>query len=330
MNLKGKNFIILILVILCGILAGGIVYFKFAPEVFCSKQEENLISPQEAVKRALAYINENLLSGGVQAKLAGEVTEEEGLYKFQIDIEGQKFFSYVTKDGNLFFPQGFDLAVKKEKAVSGANQAESCGQIKKEKKPELEAFVVSFCPYGLQMQRILTEIVQKIPDLSQNIKIRYMGSVSGDRITSMHGDEEAKENLRQICIREEQPERYFSYIGCHIKKGEVESCLKEAGVDEEKLEACQSDKNRGLAYAKEDFSLQDEYGIRGSPTLILNGQEVSEFDFGGRTAEAVKNLLCCGFSKKPDICTEKLSENQAATGFSESYSSENSSGGSCE
>jgi len=59
--------------------------------------------------------------------------------------------------------------------------------------------------------------------------------------------------------------------------------------------------------------------------LILNGEKVSEFDFGGRTAEAVKNLLCCGFSEKPELCSKKLSETQAATGFSENYSSGDSS-----
>jgi len=47
---------------------------------------------------------------------------------------------------------------------------------------------------------------------------------------------------------------------------------------------------------------------------------VSEFDFGGRTAEAAKTLLCCAFKTKPAGCSKKLSQEQAAVGFSEKYS----------
>jgi hypothetical protein len=35
--------------------------------------------------------------------------------------------------------------------------------------------------------------------------------VKNGKIASMHGDEEAKENLRQICIREEQKDKYWLF-----------------------------------------------------------------------------------------------------------------------
>jgi hypothetical protein len=41
------------------------------------------------------------------------------------------------------------------------------------------------------------------------MKARYIGTVSGTTITAMHGEAEAKENLRQICIREEQSTKYL-------------------------------------------------------------------------------------------------------------------------
>jgi hypothetical protein len=83
--------------------------------------------------------------------------------------------------------------------------------------------------------------------------------------------------------------------------------------------------SRGLAYAQSDFDLANKYGVQGSPTLILNEQEVSEYDFGGRTSEAVKSLLCCGFSQKPDTCSTKLSETSAASSFSATYEGTGSS-----
>ena len=202
-----------------------------------------------------------------------------------------------------------------------------CEDIKKVEKPVLEAFVVSKCPYGLQMQRVLNEIIKNISSLANNIRVEYIGSIENEKITAMHGDEEAQENLRQICLREEQSDKYWKYIDCHIKKGEVENCVAEADIDKAKLDSCLKEDSRGLKYAKEDFDLGKKYNVTSSPTLILNGERASEFDFGGRTAEAVKTLICCGFETQPDFCSQKLNENQAATGFSETYNSSSSSGG---
>jgi len=36
-------------------------------------------------------------------------------------------------------------------------------------------------------------------------------------IKSMHGAAEAQENLRQICIREEQSGKYWDYVRCYIE-----------------------------------------------------------------------------------------------------------------
>ena len=92
-----------------------------------------------------------------------------------------------------------------------------------------------------------------------------------------------------------------------------------------------TDSSRGLRYAQEDFDAQELYGVTGSPTLILNGQRVSENDFGGRTAQALKSLLCCGFESQPGFCSQDLNADPAATGFSEDYASGNSgSSGDCE
>lgn len=88
----------------CGILAGGLVYTQFVP-----KAEENVISKTEAAQIGLAFINENLLPQGMEAALSGEVVEDKSLYKFQVEVEGEKIFSYITKDGKILFPQGIDL-----------------------------------------------------------------------------------------------------------------------------------------------------------------------------------------------------------------------------
>ncbi len=206
-----------------------------------------------------------------------------------------------------------------QQQVDSNQQAQAQKSLEKSDTPVLEAYVVSRCPFGLQMQRIMADVVKNIPSLAKNMKVRYMGAVSNGAITSMHGNVEATENLRQICLREEQPTKYWPYISCQMKNGDTSGCEAPSGVDSSRLSACVSDISKGLAYAKKDFDLNSKYQIQGSPTLILNGSQASEFDFGGRTAEAVKSVICNGFNSQPESCSTKLTTASAATSFSATY-----------
>ena len=279
------------------------------------------------IEKALDFVNTNMLDGS-EAVLVS-FSEESGVYKFKMKIdEEEEYDSYLTKDGKILFPSGISIVQPEENTTTTVGEKITCEDINKTKDPILEAFVVSKCPFGVQMQRIFNEMVKNIPQIASYIKIEYMGAIEGGKITAMHGDEEAQENLRQICLREEQPNNFWAYIDCHIKEGNVDSCLQTAQVDINKLASCLTNGNRGLAYAEKDFVNQNKYEVTGSPTLILDGVRVSEFDFGGRTAEAVKTILCCSFQDKPEFCDTVLSTESANASFSPTYSSTGSNAGS--
>jgi len=285
---------------------------------------------QQVAQKTIEYINTNLLQG--QTATLVSVKETSGVYEFQLKLGAQEYTSYVTKDGKYLFTSGIDMrpATSTKTGTKTTTSKQTCEDLAKAEAPLLEAFVVAKCPFGLQMQRILSEIVKNIPEAAKYIRVEYMGEVTNGKVSSMHGDEEAQENLRQVCIREEQPDKYWDYIACHIKKGEVDSCLASAKVNKNLLESCLKDTNKGIAYIQKDFENQNKYQVTGSPALILNGKNVSEFDFGGRTAEAVKTVLCCGFTNQPSFCSQKLTTGQAATSFSPTYSTGGSaSSGSC-
>ncbi len=334
MTEKFNRTLIPVAIIVAGILiAGGLIYVD--------KGKTQVLSVQQAAEKVISYVNQDIAFRGATntATLTGATDTDSVIYQmsFKISEYEEEYNVWVSKDGKYFFPVALDLTATSTAESNNEPPKTSCEDLKKADKPILGAFVVSKCPYGLQMQRILYEIVKNIPSLAENIRVEYIGAVENNKITSMHGDLEAQENLRQICIREEQTDKYWSYIGCHIKKGDVDSCLAVANVDKSKLNTCMTDTTKGLEYAKTDFALQDQYNISGSPTLIINGENLNtpnepiEFVFGGRTAEAVKTLLCCGFGQKPENCSQKLSEDSAATGFSELYgSSGGSTGGGCE
>jgi len=296
----------------------------------------NAMTPEQAGNKALGFIKSDLLSEGVLAEIIN-ISERSGVYELSMNIssaEGSAVAkAFISKDGKILFINAVEInESSSEPEDDGGDEtgdggtASACEATTTSDNPTITAFVVSFCPYGVQMQRIMGEIVNNIPELSDNIEVRYMGAVSDGEVVAMHGEEEAAENLRQICIREEQSVLFWDYMNCFIQEGDSESCLIESGVNRGNLQACMNTAERGIAYAQEDFSLQARYSVTGSPTLIMNGQRVSEFDFGGRTAEAVKSLLCCGFSQEPSECSEVLSTESAAVSFSPTYSGSSGSG----
>ena len=330
-----KNSILIGVAVIAIIITGGLILANSSksftlPNFFG-------ISDNQVAKKVIDYINNNQLSS-TTASLGG-VSEESGLVKVKIKIGANSFDSYATKDGKFLFPQAFDMSVKKaaapaNQAASNTNTAKPAAQaaasVQKTDKPMLEAYIVSGCPFGLQMQRALAEAVKTQPALASDVKIRYIGSIANGTITSMHSPEEAQENLRQICIRDEQPTKYWNYVSCYMKKatgtmpngmplGDSATCQSSTGVDTAKLNACVSDPTRGLADAQKDFTLDTKYNISGSPTLILNGAQASESGFGGRSADAVRAMVCAGSTNQPSFCTTKLNTAAAAASFSATY-----------
>jgi hypothetical protein len=312
-------FIVLCAVLVVVTLAGG--FSQVAGSSLFSKSA----GPDASAQSAVSFIRTNLIGQGETISL-NNVTEESGVYRISTEYtsaEGsQTIYVYMTKDGKLLFPTAYSLTSSGNSgttvtpvatAASVTSTAKTCADIQKQETPVMEAFVVSYCPYGRQMQSVLVNLSETVPTLAAHIKVRYIGEITNGTVQSMHGPTEAAENLRQICIREEQPDRYWKYVSCFLNASSSDACVKSSGVDATKLSGCTSDATRGLRYAQADFSLSDSYGVQGSPTLILNGVTVSEFDFGGRTPEAVKSLLCCGFTTQPGACATTLSGTPGGT-----------------
>jgi len=332
--MKIKISSIIIIALVSGLLGGMAMGYQgvFSKQLsFLVKTPEGEVSMKDSLtaeqieEKIMSYIREEILGeGGPEVSLTAPTTFQNGVYKLNFKIQDSEFASYATKDGSLLFPEAVEIMTLEQKKDA------SCKSVSKTQDSKLEAFIVSYCPYGTQMQRIINEVVKNIPELESNIKVRYIGQVQDGKVTSMHGEQEAQENLTQICLREEQSDKYFPYVACFLKEGESESCLTEVEIDKDQLESCKQEESRGIAYAQEDFDLNGTYQVSGSPTLVLNGEVISEFDFGGRTAESIKSLLCCGFEDPFQFCENILTTEEATPGFSETYSSGEAGSGTCE
>jgi protein-disulfide isomerase len=264
------------------------------------------------------------LDPSVKVKEVAGLKVQSGIYMFdlKLDVQGkeQKFTSYMTKDGKYFFTGGIIVSDLDKKPAAAANEppakSVSCDEMKKVDAPKLTAFVVADCPYGLQMQRLMTVAAKENSELGKYFDVKYIGAVENGKITSMHGDKEAQENLRQICIREEQNSLYWPYVSCYMKEGKAEACLVEANVNQTQLNTCVSDAQKGLAYAQKDFDLANQNKVSGSPTLFMNDSVVSEFDYGGRNVDSLKQLVCCGSKNKPGFCGTQMSKDDVAASYS--------------
>ena len=273
-----------------------------------------MMTADAAADKAVNFIGSNLLAEGQTATLKS-VEEDNQLYMVRLEIGGQEFKSYITKDGKLLFPSAIDL----EEVESTPQQATPppSGNVLKKEKTEVDLFVMSYCPYGMQAQKAMVPVMELLGDKA-DIKIRFVNYI-------MHGKEEIDENNVQYCIQKEQGNKMVSYLGCFLESQDSEACLVEAGVDKRKLDSCisEADKQFGIEadYAdkgswsngrypkyKVDDGLNNKYSVSGSPTLIINGQSYS----GSRTPEGFKQAICAGFEEPPEECEVVLSGAAAA------------------
>ncbi|MFH1181660.1 MAG: hypothetical protein V1702_01760 [Candidatus Woesearchaeota archaeon] len=283
-----------------------------------SAAQPSQLSKDEAATKVIDYINKNLLAEGVTAKL-NSVKEENGLYFINMTISGQTFASYASKDGELFFPQAFDTTVKITQPETQPEDTPS-GTTKSDK-PKVELFVMSHCPYGTQAEKGILPAVEKLGNkIDFSIKFVYY---------AMHGDKEVKEQMNQVCIMNEQKDKFFPYLKCFLNSSDGAGCIATAGIDKAALSTCvaaldeqysitanYNDKSTWISgrYSLFDVYKADntKYGIGGSPTLVINGAGASP---SSRSPAAYLASICATFNTPPAECDSELSTTTFSPGF---------------
>jgi len=188
-----------------------------------------------------------------------------------------------------------DICGEAERAGEEAEQEASktaeqkCADIAKVGKPKLEVFYVSRCPFGVQSLNALYYVAKNFGDKVDIVpRLLVNKAADGKSTTSMHGEEEHKEDLRQICLQKEQS---------------LADCAK----------------NRAEGYAlKEAEALKTDYTeASGSPSFFLNGEKINEYEFSanGRSPENIKNIICCSMKTKGVECDKQLQTAQPPRGF---------------
>ncbi|MCX7944941.1 MAG: DsbA family protein [Deltaproteobacteria bacterium] len=167
----------------------------------------------------------------------------------------------------------------------------------------LEFYIMSQCPYGVQVVNAIAPVVEKLgPNL--DLRINYIVSKTADgNFTAMHGEDEVKGNIAQLCAMKHYPKTYMKFLLCQNKNyREVaknwESCAKESGMNPQKIKGCLEGKEGKELLAK-SYEEANKRNARGSPTMFLNGQPYS----GGRKTSNFLKAICDTYQgKKPDAC----------------------------
>jgi glutaredoxin len=302
----------------------------------CTLSGQKTLSLDAAKAKAEKFINENLVQPGSNVTIKS-ITDEGGLFKLVIGLStGQEVTSYLTKDGSKFFPQVIDIAAIENHAANASQASQNNTAVSqvttKSEKPKVELFVMSYCPYGTQIEKGLLPVLDLLGN-KIDFELKFCSY-------AMHDKKEIDEQLTQYCIQKEQPEKFKSYLYCFLENSKSEECLTNVGVSQDKLASCISATDQQYKvtekfnnksawtskYPPFDVFAQDneKYGVEGSPTLVINGQKITS----SRDSQSLLKTICSAFNNPPDECNQELSKTAPTPGFGFSGSGA-SSGANC-
>ncbi len=276
----------------------------------------NAISEKDAGEYLINYFE----SQGVNGLELNSITQENNFYKINITYQEQTIPFYVTKTGFLTGNSIVSLIEEPEEINSEDTNAQT-QEIPKSDKPIVELFIMTHCPYGTQAEK---GILSTIETLGNNIdaKIRFVHYF-------MHEPEETETPI-QVCIREEQPDKFYEYLTCFLEDGDSDRCLLETGIDKTALATCVE--GNAENYYAEDSELSESYGVQGSPSLVINNIKISSQDTTGdgradsyvfndeiipfgRDSNTYKQIICSLFNTEPSECSTELSSTSPSPGF---------------
>ena len=312
-KIDDKKIIFVIISAIVLILLGFLV-FKLSPE-------KNTLTAEEAKIKAENFINENLMMPGTKASITS-IEKEYNLYRMLVDIGmGEPIESYISSDGLLFMPQSIDIQ-EYESLLNESNELTSTEIINKQEIVDIELFVMSHCPYGTQMVKGIVPALEALGN-KVNFSLKFNSYI-------MHEKKELDEQLSQYCIQKENPSKLLEYLKCFNAGGESEPCLTRLNINKDSLEKCvlQADQSYKISEKYNDettwingiyplFPIHEEdnekYGVQGSPTLIINGENASS----ERDSQSLLDLICSGFLEQPEECLTELSNIAPGFGFGE-------------
>jgi protein-disulfide isomerase len=272
------------------------------------------------------YINKNMLESQGLTCQAAQVSVYNGYLKLvKLDIkEGNTVLQsgvdvYVSNDGEtIFIGQVLNTSASLAQATPDTTQPPV--QVETVDKPKAQAFIMSYCPYGLQFLKAYVPVMELLGNTA-DVQVNFVSY-------AMHGKPEIDANNDMYCIQKEQNAKFLPYLRCFVESGNSAACIASTGVDAIKVSSCVAsvdaqyqttanfnDQSKWLSGRYPLYLVQktenDQFGVQGSPTFIVNGKQVSV----SRSAESIKLAICSSFKVPPPECDTVLSTAAEAAGL---------------
>ena len=250
-----------------------------------------------------------------QPNLAGAFEDLDAGLKIKDEVSGATYFiDPVKRDA---FEKAQKAAKEQSLKTLGVNY---------DNKPQIDFFVMSYCPYGNQAEEAIKPVYDELKgkvDFNPRYVIYkdYQGSspeycVEG--YCSMHGIQELHQDMRELCVhKNDGDEAWFKFAitmnrDCTYQNADTcwEGVAKKLGMNVDKVKQCE--KNDGLNLVKSESSLNSLLNVQGSPQIFVEGTEYQ----GSRSSAGYQKALCDQIKgDKPAGCVVPLageSNQQAA------------------
>lgn len=264
--------------VIAGILL-VLVIFSIYTEGFGVKNSNGTeLTLSEAEDKALTYVNNNLLQAPFVATVEKSAAVGD-LYKITLSVAGQSVDSYLTKDGKLFFPQGFDLSASASSgATGGATELKeiSIDDDAVKGNPQAKVTIVEFsdfeCPFCGKYYRE-TEF-QIMKDYVDTGKVRY---VFRDSPLDFHKSAQKAAEAAE-CAGEQgkywEMHDYLFQNQDYLAVENLKGYAKDLKLDTTKFNDC-LDKSKMAEEVKKDLADSQKYGVSGTPAFFINGKLIS-------------------------------------------------------
>lgn len=217
-------------------------------------------------------------------------------------------------------------AYDKQQEAALAEFREKMGIDTTDNKPQIDFFVMSYCPYGNQAEEAIEPVYQLLKDKAifnprYVIYSNYNGGGPNycldaeSQYCSMHGIQELNQNIRELCVNKHMgTEEMFEFMlamNDECSSSNADTCwigvAEKLGLNAATIVECEN--VEGLELISEQKELGDLAGVSGSPTVFIDGAEYS----GTRTPEGFKSALCNAYTTKPSECSTTLEGEAAPT-----------------
>jgi hypothetical protein len=159
------------------------------------------------------------------------------------------------------------IEVGPSSGADSAVKAALAGNVPAETKGVYDLYIMGQCPYGCAALREFVDFVKRFPGIEWNVW--FIGSASGDSLSSLHGSDEANDEMSWLAVKSIYPDKWLSFLGARSAEGATtRSAAASLRLDTARIVAWV--KKNGRQALVDHYRRSMRLAVTASPTLFIN------------------------------------------------------------